>query len=121
MSKVSGWVLLAIGGAILLAGIAILGWQGGWWLNAAATNRSAQIAQDNYGSQSTFTLELHSQIGQIAQLTSEIHAPGVSPAEQTALRGQRTAMTSYACALGGKILPSNRPTDEAAWYKTNCL
>jgi hypothetical protein len=112
------WTLAAAGAVILIAAIAIGGWQLNWWMASSATNHVAHIYQNSYGAQSSDEQQAQNLISQIDTVSSQISDPSTPSAEVQSLQAQRASMTTQAC---GVIANINTPTpDVAKFASANC-
>ena len=114
-AKVIG-VIVALG---LLVGLAIGGWQLGWWLKSSAASHNAQIYQRSYGAQSADVQELQSLITQVDTINVQTTAPSTPPSEKSALEAQQSAIINQACGIADNITPP-LPSSEAAFVAANC-
>ena len=73
----------------LVVGLAIGGWQLGWWMQAESVNRTAQISQDSYGRQNALTEAVLRGINQL----EDPNLPSV----------QRTALVNEVCFNAARL------------------
>lgn len=92
-------VLIAV---LLVAVIAVGGWQLGWWLKSASVNKNARIQQDSYGRQTALIEQVYN---------------GIKEAETPAIpAGQRVAIVSQVCDSASKLTGTIQLTTNAAAF-----
>ncbi len=96
-----------LGGIALVVLIAVGGWQGGWWLQKASTDRNARIQQDTYGRQNAL-------VEQILDDIKDAETVGIPPAQRKAIVGQ---VCDSAAKLTGSIQLS---TNAQAFVAREC-
>ena len=111
-------VLITIGAIVVVVGIAVGGWAGGWWLKNASTNKNAQILQNSYGAQTADEQQVQNLITTWDAINAQIADPSTPSGEKSALQAQATSTATQACGLAVHI---NQPTtDISTWMAINC-
>lgn len=108
MSRTRG-VIVTVAVITLIVGVAIGGWQLGWWMNAYSVNRTAHIYQTSYGTQSAYAEELQRLIVQIDGVDVQIADPSTPADEVSALQAQKLAMVNQGCDLASKLTIAPAP------------
>lgn len=111
-------VLAAIGVVLLIVGISVGGWLGGWWLNGANTDRQAHIDRQNYGSQLTYIDKVSSNITDIAAIDVQMTNPTMGAEQKAGLAAQKVAMVTSTCRIAHLIV--DLPSDEGMWTQVHC-
>jgi|ERR1035437_1216145 hypothetical protein len=105
---------------VVIAALAVGGWQLGWWAQTSAVNHQAHIFANSYGTQSADIAEARNLATQITQVAVQINDPATPTSEVSALRSQQVAMTSQACSIVNNITPNLLPADLATFAAGNC-
>jgi hypothetical protein len=102
---------LAFGLAALLvvAGIAVGSYLGGWWPGAGADSQGALFEQSRVD-------DLRADVSAASTASTDMAA--ASPASKEILRQQGNAVTAHACAISSQIHPL--PADLGAFIQANC-
>jgi hypothetical protein len=109
-----------IGSLVLIAAIAIGGWQLNWWAQNSAVNHQAHIYSNSYGTQTADIQEARNLATQISQIDVQVTDSSTPASEVSALRSQRTAMVTQACSITYNIAPNLMPPDLSTFTSTNC-
>lgn len=104
VGKAKKWSVI---GVILVALLAVGGWQAGWWLNEKNVNRQVQIDNRNKGTQVAWRDEARSAVTDFYLV----------PAENTAARG---ALRNKACSLIVRLVPSYKDSDLVSFETKEC-
>jgi hypothetical protein len=110
--------LIALGGVVVICGLAVGGWQGGWWLKSSATNHIAHIYGQSYGAQTADVQEVENLISQINGIDVQINSTATPADEKSALQAQANALVTQACDLAGNI--TSPPQEIVTFVSTNC-
>lgn len=113
-------VVGAVIALVVVAAIAVGGWQLGWWAQNSAVNHQAHIYANSYGTQTADIQEARNLATQISQVATQVVDPSTPTSEVGALRSQQVAMTSQACSIINNITPNLLPSDLATFASTNC-
>jgi len=113
------WIGAVAAAAVVVTGIVVGGWQLGWWMKAAATNRNAHIYQHSYGAQSAFVQQLSQAVRDVADVDVQIADPHTPASELPALRDQRAAIIEQACDTAARVT-SPLPDPLASFVASNC-
>jgi hypothetical protein len=102
---------LALGLAVLLivAGIAVGSYLGGWWPGANADSQGALFEQSRVD-------DLRADVS--AATTASTDMAAANPASKEILRQQGNAVTAHACSISSQIHPV--PADLGAFIQANC-
>jgi hypothetical protein len=118
--KPSHVVLVTIAGIVVVVGLAIGGWQGGWWLRSNAVNRNAHLYQQGYGAQTADLQQMQSLVSEIAGIGVQIADPSTPPSEVPQLRDQQAAEINQACGVANLVTPGTMPASLQQWTAANC-
>lgn len=113
------WIWVAVIAAVLIAGVTVGLWQAGWWFTARNVNRTDQVIQNSYASQTALHQEAAQEIGSVYAITAQM--AGTSGQQEADLKAQRLAVAGTACqnaALVSAAAPL--PASERAWTAQNC-
>lgn len=97
MKAIQG-VAIGICAPVILAGVVIGGYQGGWWLQKNAQNQNARIRRSSYEAQTTFRDEMVRKIGDVKSIDVQL-----VDSDTPQLRAQRTAIVAIVCADNSRI------------------
>lgn len=101
------YIFPVVAGLLLVAVVAIGGWQFGWWLKEDAVERETEIDNTRTGTQDAWRTEATRTIGDIAKL----------PKDATAARA---ALTNQACGLIDKLTDEFMTDDLAEFAQEEC-
>lgn len=96
--------------ALILAGIAVGGYQLGWWLREESVNRTAEIQRDSFERQETLRDQIVAQADDLAVLDVQLTNPSLPDETAAALQGQRIAMARQLCSLAADLVGDVTPT-----------
>lgn len=88
-------VLITIVGVLLLVGLAIGGWQLGWWMEQESTNRRTGIANESLARQQARVDEVLDTSRTIADI--DVQLATVTEEQAAALSAQRQAVVNQFC------------------------
>src|ERR1039458_9126103 len=71
---------------VVIAALAVGGWQLGWWAQTSAVNHQAHIFANSYGTQSADIAEARNLATQITQVAVQINDPATPTSEVSALK-----------------------------------
>lgn len=107
MSKVSAVVGVLLG-LVVLAAIAVGGWQLGWWLKGSAVNHNNHIVRSSYEFQQAQITDMNQLLSQIAGIDVQVRQ---QPQNVTALDSQKAALENQFCgdyaSLNAIQVPAN--------------
>jgi hypothetical protein len=119
MRSFFAWVGGGLVVAALVTGVVVGGWQLGWWMTSAATNRQAHIYQHSYGAQAAYVQQLSQAQRDVAAVDVQLHDPHTPASELTALRAQRAAIVGQACDTYARVT-APLPDYLASFAAANC-
>lgn len=90
----AGKTLVGIAVAVILVGIAVGGYLGGWWLNTDVANRQARLNRTTFEQQTTYRDEMIRKIGDVRLIDTQIVQ---SPEAAPQLQAQRVAVVAIVC------------------------
>jgi len=96
-----GITLMIVLAAVVIVGIAVGGYLGGWWLKEDATNRNTGIANESVARQSALQDELIKLNEEIADIDVQIGYADQDQAQR--LTAQKEAMQERFCTAFGKF------------------
>ena len=112
---------------IVLATVLVIGalitWGGsefGWWLTGQAANHQARNTQNGYANQTTLRQQVTSLLAQVTTITTQITEADGDQSMVAALKPQRMAIASQACADAAQVTDGPLPADQAQWAAANC-
>ncbi len=98
--SVLGKILAVVVGVALLVGLAVGGWQLGWWLKEESTNRTTGIANESLARQQARVDEVLDKAETIADI--DVQLVQVTPEQAEVIEAQRAAVVEQFCdAYGG--------------------
>jgi hypothetical protein len=119
MRSFFAWLGGLLVAALLVTGVIVGGWQLGWWMTSAATNRQAHIYQHSYGAQAAYVQQLTQAVRDVADVDVQIADPHTPASELPALRGQRAAIIAQACDTYSRVT-APLPENLASFTAANC-
>lgn len=108
-----------VAGLALTVGVAVGGWQLGWWMQSAGTNRAAHIYQHSYGAQTADLDQIEQGIRDVATIDGQVADPSTPNSEVPSLRAQQRAVINQICDVAARVT-SPLPSDAASFVSTNC-
>jgi hypothetical protein len=116
--SITKWVVIGLGALVLVAGLAVGGWQLGWWMKSYSVSRNAQIAQQSYGAQLADIQQIEQSIASINSVNVQLTtAPATEKAQLVA---QKQALVNQACQFASLVNPGNMPSTVATFAATYC-
>lgn len=98
MESVTGKVLAVLGTVLLVAALAVGGWQLGWWLNEESTNRTTGIANDSLARQQALLEDATDKAADIRNIDVQLET-----APSDAISAQRVAIVDQFCQSYGGL------------------
>jgi hypothetical protein len=104
--------------ALAIVGLVIGGWQAGWWFATQNANRSAHLAQHQYGRQISLLDDISTKLGTVQDITVQLGYPG---ADVQGLGAQRLAVAREVCHDVATLNTLTELTpDQQTWVQDNC-
>jgi hypothetical protein len=110
--------LAVLGSLVVVAGVSVGAYLGGWWVTADATNRQAHVDRLNVGTQNAYRNEIHRKIADVTDVDVQLTNPALSADQHAALAAQRTAMIAATCDIAVNAV--DLPADETSWVSIHC-
>jgi hypothetical protein len=89
-------VLAILLGLIVLVGVIVGGYLGGWWLNTDINNRQAHLNRTTYEMQATYRDEMVRKIADVRAIDAQL--AGITDTDERAqLQAQRAAVVGIVC------------------------
>jgi hypothetical protein len=106
---------VAVGTVVVLlvvAAVVVGGWQLGWWIKGASTNRNANIARHNDGRQIAYVAQARNLDTVLAGIDVQVRQ---SPDQAAVLTAQRLDIRNRFCAVANTVddVPSDLAADMA--------
>ena len=113
------WALAVIGGAVLLVGIVVGGWQLGWWASEEAVNRRAEINEQSFARQTALQEEVLTRYREVTKIDTQLTYANDEQAK--ALRAQRKALVVRLCDAEARMTGRvTIPADAQAFVQEEC-
>jgi len=93
-----GKVLAVLGTLLLVAALAVAGWQLGWWMNEQSTNRTTGIANDSLARQQGLLEDATDKAADIRDIDVQLETTS-----SDAIRAQRIAIVDQFCQSYGGL------------------
>ena len=101
--------LAGVAALLVVIGIIVGGYLGGWWLREDAVNREGDIRRNQFEVQETARDEVIRQATDIAMIDVDLANPELSDQQRAALEGQKRAMITQLCNVASDITGSVTP------------
>lgn len=111
-------ILAALAVLAAIAGIAVGGWQLGWWLQQSAVNHQSHINRSSYEFQTTLREQMFKKITDVHDIDVQVAA--ATPDNAAPLRAQRTAIVQQVCDLDLQV-HGDIPTYLTQFVQKECV
>lgn len=115
-------VLATIASLVIVAALAVGGYQAGWWLKGNAVNRNAKINRQSYEVQQTYREKALDDIGSVRAIDTQIADPR-DAADLDQLRAQRAATVTETCDAISRLTTSGAGIDPdiQSFHDSECV